>query len=67
VLVDLDHSTLVAVTLSVGSFLGTGERRIAVPVNQIEDAPAARLTADLSMEQNTNASTWCPAAGWLRS
>jgi hypothetical protein len=67
VLVDLDHSTLVAVALSVGGYLGTGERRFAVPVNQIEVGPEARLTADLTKEQNINALTGCPAADWLRN
>ena len=35
VLVDLDHTTVTAVILSVGGFLGIGDKLVAVPVNQI--------------------------------
>jgi sporulation protein YlmC with PRC-barrel domain len=55
VLVDLDHSTLVAVVLSVGGFLGIGEKRVAVPVSQIKVGSEARFTTDLTKEQITRA------------
>jgi sporulation protein YlmC with PRC-barrel domain len=55
VLVDLDQSTLVAVVLSVGGFLGIGEKRVVVPVSQIKVGPEAKFTTDLTKEQITHA------------
>jgi hypothetical protein len=55
VLVDLDHSSLVAVVLSVGGFLGVGEKLVAVPVNQIKVGTEAKFTTDLTKEQVANA------------
>ena len=55
VLVDLDHSTLVAVVLSVGGFLGVGDKLMAVPVNQIKVGTEAKFTTDLTKEQIANA------------
>ena len=55
VLVDLDRSTLVAVVLSVGGFLGVGEKLVAVPVNQIKVGTEAKFTTDLTKEQIANA------------
>ena len=50
-LVDLDHASLAAVILSVGGFIGLGEKLIAVPVNQIKLGKEARFTTDLTKEQ----------------
>ena len=55
VLVDLEHSNLIAVILSVGGFLGIGEKLVAVPVNQIKAGAEAKFTTDLTKEQMTNA------------
>jgi hypothetical protein len=55
ILVDLDRSTLVAVVLSVGGFLGVGEKLVAVPVNQIKVGTEAKFTTDLTKEQIANA------------
>jgi sporulation protein YlmC with PRC-barrel domain len=55
VLVDLDHSTLTAVILSVGGFLGIGDKLVAVPVNQIKVGSEAKFTTDLTKEQLVNA------------
>ena len=46
VLVDLDHSSLIAVILSVGGFLGVGDKLVAVPVNQIKVGTEAKFTTD---------------------
>jgi sporulation protein YlmC with PRC-barrel domain len=51
VLVDLDHATVGAVILSVGGFLGLGEKLVAVPVNQIKVGNEAKFTTDLTKEQ----------------
>ena len=45
VLVDLDHSSLIAVILSVGGFLGVGDKLVAVSVNQIKVGTEAKFTA----------------------
>jgi sporulation protein YlmC with PRC-barrel domain len=55
VLVDLDRSTLVAVVLSVGGFLGVGEKLVAVSVNQIKVGTEAKFTTELTKEQIANA------------
>ncbi len=36
VLVDLESATVTAIILSVGGFLGMGDKLVAVPVNQIK-------------------------------
>lgn len=54
-LVDLDHSALVAVVLSVGGFLGVGDKLVAVPINQIKVGSEAKFTTDLTKEQLANA------------
>jgi hypothetical protein len=51
VLVDLDRTSLTAVILSVGGFLGLGDKLVAVPVNQIKVSSEARFTTDLTREQ----------------
>jgi sporulation protein YlmC with PRC-barrel domain len=55
VLVDLDHATVTAMILSVGGFLGMGDKLVAVPVNQIRVGSEARFTTDLTREQLVNA------------
>jgi sporulation protein YlmC with PRC-barrel domain len=55
VLVDLDHATVTAVILSVGGFLGIGDKLVAVPVNQIKVGREAKFTTDLTKEQLANA------------
>jgi sporulation protein YlmC with PRC-barrel domain len=55
VLVDLDHSTLTAVILSVGGFLGVGDKLVAVPVGQIKIGSEAKFTTDLTKEQLVSA------------
>lgn len=55
VLVELDHATVPAVILSVGGFLGVGDKLVAVPVNQIKVGSEARFVTDLTKEQLTNA------------
>ena len=55
VLVDLDRSTLLAVVLPVGGFLGVGEKLVAVPVNQIKVGSEAKFTTGLTKEQIANA------------
>jgi sporulation protein YlmC with PRC-barrel domain len=63
VLVDLDHSSLIAVVLSVGGFLGVGDKLVAVPISQIKVGTEAKFTTDLTREQMTNA----PAFDFSRS
>src|ERR1700733_2846141 len=36
VLIDLDHASTAAVILSVGGFLGMGDKLVAVPVTQVK-------------------------------
>lgn len=55
VLVDLDHAGVAAVILSVGGFLGIGDKLVAVPPAQIKVGSEARFTTDLSKEQLTSA------------
>lgn len=55
VLVDLDHATVTAVILSVGGFLGMGDKLVAVPVNQIKVGSEAKFTTDLTKEQLASA------------
>jgi len=55
VLVDLDHAAVTAVILSVGGFLGLGDKLVAVPVSQIKVGSEAKFTTDLTKEQLTSA------------
>jgi len=55
VLVELDHGTVPGVILSVGGFLGVGEKLVAVPLNQIKIGREARFVTDLTKEQLANA------------
>jgi sporulation protein YlmC with PRC-barrel domain len=60
VLVDLDRGSVSAVVLSVGGFLGMGDKLVAVPSNQIKVSPEARFTTDLTEDQLTNAPAFEP-------
>ena len=55
VLVTLDHATVTALILSVGGFLGIGDKLVAVPVKQIRVGPEARFITDLTKEQLADA------------
>ena len=55
VLVTLDRATVTGVILSVGGFLGIGDKLVAVPVNQIRVGPEARFVTNLTKEQLANA------------
>jgi hypothetical protein len=43
VLVDLDHSTVSAVVLSVGGFLGMGDKLVPVPADQIKVSSEGKI------------------------
>jgi sporulation protein YlmC with PRC-barrel domain len=55
VLVDLDRATVTAVILSVGGFLGLGDKLVAVPVGQIKVGSEAKFTTDLTKDQLASA------------
>ena len=55
VLVDLNHATTAAIILSVGGFLGMGDKLVAVPVTQIKVGGEAKFTTDLTKDQLANA------------
>lgn len=55
VLVDLNQGTASAVILSVGGFLGMGDKLVAVPVTAIKVDSEAKFTTDLTKEQLANA------------
>jgi sporulation protein YlmC with PRC-barrel domain len=55
VLVDLDNATVAAVILSVGGFLGIGDKLVAVPANQIKVGKEAKFTTDLTKDQLSSA------------
>ncbi len=61
VLVDFDHGAVSAVVLSVGGFLGIGDKLVAVPSNQIKVSPEAKFTTDLTKDQLSNAPALDPA------
>jgi hypothetical protein len=61
VLVDLDHATLKALVLSVGGFLGIGNKLVAVPVSQIKLRTEAKFTTELTKEQLTRAPAFDPS------
>ena len=51
VLVELDRASVPAVILSVGGFLGVGEKLVAVPLSQIKVGSEARFVTDLTKDQ----------------
>jgi sporulation protein YlmC with PRC-barrel domain len=60
VLIDLDHASVSAVILSVGGFLGVGDKLVAVPSNQIKVGPEAKFTTDLAKDQLGSAPAFDP-------
>jgi sporulation protein YlmC with PRC-barrel domain len=55
VLVALDQAAVTGIILSVGGFLGIGDKLVAVPVKQIKVGPEAKFVTDLTKEQLANA------------
>ena len=55
VLLAPDQATVTAIILSVGGFLGIGDKLVAVPVKQIRVGPEAKFITDLTKEQLANA------------
>jgi len=55
VMIDLESAKVSAVILSVGGFLGMGDKLVAVPVTQIKVGSEARFMTDLTKDQLTNA------------
>jgi sporulation protein YlmC with PRC-barrel domain len=55
ILVEFDNAAVPAVILSVGGFLGVGNKLVAVPVKELKIDSEARFTTDLTKEQLTNA------------
>ena len=55
IMVARDRATVTAIILSVGGFLGVGDKLVAVPVNQIRVGPEAKFITDLTKEQLANA------------
>lgn len=51
VLVDLDRANVKAVVLSVGGVLGVGDKRVAVPIDDIKIGKEARFVTELTKEQ----------------
>jgi sporulation protein YlmC with PRC-barrel domain len=51
VLVNLDDSHVSAVILSVGGFLGMGDKLVAIPVSQLKIGSEAKFATDLTKEQ----------------
>ena len=58
VLVNLHDANIAAVVLSVGGFLGLGDKLVAVPSNQIKVDSEGRFTTDLTKEQLTSAAAY---------
>jgi sporulation protein YlmC with PRC-barrel domain len=54
-MVTLDQATVTGIILSVGGFLGVGDKLVAVPVNQIRVDSEARFITDLTKDQLANA------------
>jgi sporulation protein YlmC with PRC-barrel domain len=51
VVFDLDRGSVLAVIVSVGGFIGIGEKLIALQPGQVRAGSEARFTADLTKEQ----------------
>lgn len=58
VLVDLGHAASTAFILSVGGFLGIGNKLVAVPINQVKVGSEAKIMTDLTEAQLVNAPTF---------
>jgi sporulation protein YlmC with PRC-barrel domain len=55
ILVDLDHATVTGVILTLGGFLGIGDKLVAVPVDQIKVGSEARFVTNLTEAQFASA------------
>jgi sporulation protein YlmC with PRC-barrel domain len=60
VLVDLSHGTTTALVLSVGGFLGVGNKLVAVPVTAVKLGSEARFVTELTKDQLTSAPAFNP-------
>lgn len=50
ILIDREHATVTAAILSVGGFLGVGEKLVAIPINQIKIDGEARFVIAMSKQ-----------------
>jgi sporulation protein YlmC with PRC-barrel domain len=50
VLIDMSHAGVPALVLSVGGFIGIGEKRVAIPLSAIKVGTEARFITDLTKE-----------------
>jgi hypothetical protein len=48
---NLDDARVSAVILSVGGFLGIGDKLVAIPVSQLKVGSEAKFATDLTKEQ----------------
>jgi sporulation protein YlmC with PRC-barrel domain len=55
VLVDLEHATSTGVVVTLGGFLGMGDKLVVVPVDQIKVGSEARFVTDLTEAQFASA------------
>lgn len=55
ILIDRERAAVTAAVLSVGGFLGLGEKLVAVPITDIKIDSEARFTVDLSKDDLKNA------------
>jgi sporulation protein YlmC with PRC-barrel domain len=55
ILIDREHAAVTAAILSVGGFLGLGEKLVAIPINQITIDGEARFVIALSKQDLTKA------------
>jgi sporulation protein YlmC with PRC-barrel domain len=55
VLIQLDHASITVLVLSVGEFLGVGNKLVAVSADEIKISSEAKFTTVLTPEQLTNA------------
>ncbi len=55
ILVDLHNANITAVILSVGGFLGIGDKLVAIPSNQLKVDSEGKFTSDMTKEELTNA------------
>jgi sporulation protein YlmC with PRC-barrel domain len=55
ILIDREHAAVTGAILSVGGFLGVGEKRIAVPITEIKIGNEAKFTINMSKDDLKNA------------
>ncbi len=55
ILVNLHNANISAVVLSVGGFLGIGDKLVAVPSNQLNVDSEGKFTTNMTKEELTNA------------